>query len=171
MSHQDVVAWGALIMGYAHNGKYKEARDCIENTERQGLSTTGFLGFLSACSQGGNINKAQHYLMSAEDNALPTNIENFNCMIDLLGRSGKLSEAERIIQSMPIPSDIVGWTALLTSCKLYGNPALGKECLENITQLDPNVSYGHILMSHIYADADISTDFSEIQEKRRNSPA
>ena len=53
------------------------------------------------------------------DHAIKPAADHFNCMIDLLGRAGRLEEARDIVQSVPVELDVNGWTSLLTSCRMY----------------------------------------------------
>ncbi|KAI3903478.1 hypothetical protein MKW98_032132 [Papaver atlanticum] len=46
-------------------------------------------------------------------------------MIDLLGRAGKLNEAEKLVDAMPFDPGSIGWAALLGACRTHGNVELG----------------------------------------------
>eukprot|EP00250_Pteridium_aquilinum_P021353 c25097_g16_i1 orf=143-2380(-) len=174
LGQRDAVAWGAIIAGYAHNCDYKQVKYCTEEMKRQGLMPSGQIssGVLSACTLAGNIDEGQDFFKAAmKGDVVTPSVEHFNRAIDLFGRAGELKEAERMLQSMPVPADVVGWTALLTACSAHGNTTLGKECYNQITQLDPNVSFGHSLMSKMYADAGMWSDMHTIQEERKVLPA
>lgn len=174
LPQKDAVAWGAIIGGYAHNCNYEQVKNCTEEMKRQGFMGSGQVssGVLSACTLAGNIDQGQDFFKAAmKGDVVTTNVEDFNCAIDLFSRAGELKEAEHMLQSMPVPADVVGWTALLTACSSHGNTTLGRECYNQITQLDPNVSFGHSLMSKMYADAGMWNDMFTIQEERKVIPA
>ncbi|KAL8495099.1 hypothetical protein ACS0TY_019313 [Phlomoides rotata] len=46
-------------------------------------------------------------------------LEHYACMVDLLGRAGKIDEAYGIVQRMPIEADLFGWGALLGACRQH----------------------------------------------------
>ena len=48
-------------------------------------------------------------------------VPNTACMIDLLGRLGKLFEAESLLNQMDVEPDATVWKALLAECRVHGN--------------------------------------------------
>ena len=46
-------------------------------------------------------------------------VEHYNCIIDMLGRLGKLDEGEDLIECMPIVPTISSWMSLLAACKIH----------------------------------------------------
>ncbi|CAI0555513.1 unnamed protein product [Linum tenue] len=70
-------------------------------------------------------------------------------MIDLLGRSGRLTEAETFIKEMPIPPSDFVWRSLLAACKVHGNPELGRKAAENLIALDPSDDSAYVLYSNV----------------------
>ena len=47
------------------------------------------------------------------------NQEHYGCMVDLLGRAGRISEAEELIRTMPFKPDARVWGPLLSACKMH----------------------------------------------------
>lgn len=170
LPHQDVVSWGAIIAGHAQHGNYRLATKCFEEMQREGLKPHGMIytSILSACSHAGHVNEGYGYITSMiEDHGIMPSVEHFNCIVDLLGRAGQLKEAVRVLQTMPVPPDVVGWTALLTACRAYGNMEIGRQCFDQIMHLDPDVSFGYALISNLYADAHNWKHLYEIQELKK----
>ncbi|CAI0401646.1 unnamed protein product [Linum tenue] len=89
----------------------------------------------------------------------------FACMVDLLGRSGRLKEAERFIDSMPIDPDSLVWTSLLAACKLHGDVELGKVAAEKVMELAPGRSGTYISLSNIFADVGKWKEAVEIRRR------
>ncbi|MBA0816025.1 hypothetical protein Gohar_000733 [Gossypium harknessii] len=52
---------------------------------------------------------------------------------------------------MPMPPDAIGWSTLLSSCRLHGNLEVGKWAAASLQELEPNNPAGYILLSSIYA--------------------
>ncbi|XLR28137.1 hypothetical protein HN51_041461 [Arachis hypogaea] len=80
-------------------------------------------------------------------------IEHYGCMVDLLGKEGKLIEAEELVKGMPWKPDIVILGALLAACKNNGNTKVAKRVVEEILTLEPHNHGVHVAMSNIYAEA------------------
>ncbi|KAJ4843681.1 hypothetical protein Tsubulata_016593, partial [Turnera subulata] len=47
------------------------------------------------------------------------------CVVDLLGRAGRVEEAYRLFRRMPFNADASVWGALLGACKTHNSPKLG----------------------------------------------
>ncbi|ERN05796.1 hypothetical protein AMTR_s00006p00256840 [Amborella trichopoda] len=86
-----------------------------------------------------------------KDHGISPSSDHYTCMINLLGRAGKLKEAGEFIKRMPFPPDATGWASLLSSCRLHGNLTLGKWAVESLLKLEPNNPACYILLSSLYA--------------------
>ena len=146
---QDVVSWNALISGYPQHCEYTLAEECLHAMQAQGLKTnsTTYISILAACSHVGTVNDDHWYFTSMVIGHITPNVEHFNCMIDLLGRSGYLNDALKLLSSMPIIINTTGWTSLHAACRKFGNLNLAKECFHQIMQLDPDNAAAFIVMS------------------------
>ncbi|XP_068308721.1 pentatricopeptide repeat-containing protein At5g43790-like [Pyrus communis] len=71
--------------------------------------------------------------------------EHYSCVIDLLGRAGRLTEAEEFINSMPIPPNAFGWCSFLEASRIHGDKKRGKLAAEKLMQLEPENIGGHVL--------------------------
>ncbi|KAF3777199.1 putative pentatricopeptide repeat-containing protein [Nymphaea thermarum] len=153
MIQRDEVSWTALIVGYAQQGSGKESIDLYEKMVAGGLKPDGvtFVGVLSACSRAGMVEKGRYYFSLLKEQCVVHTSDHYTCMIDLLGRAGKLEEAEKFIKEMPYQPDAVGWSTLLSSCRIHGNLRIGKWAAESLLQLEPQNPASYILLSSIYA--------------------
>ncbi|KAL4185638.1 hypothetical protein AMTRI_Chr10g231690 [Amborella trichopoda] len=154
MEVRDQVSWTALISGYAQQGNAKETIELYEKMISTNLKPDGvtFIAVLSACSRGGLVELGIRYYDSMiKAHGISPSSDHYTCMIDLLGRAGKLKEAEEFIKRMPFPPDATGWASLLSSCRLHGDPTLGKWSAESLLELEPNNPASYILLSSIYA--------------------
>ncbi|KAB2625328.1 pentatricopeptide repeat-containing protein [Pyrus ussuriensis x Pyrus communis] len=66
------------------------------------------------------------------------NIKHYGCMVDLLGRAGRVEGAEKMIRSMPLKADVVIWGMLLAACGTHGNLERGEMAAESLTRLQPS---------------------------------
>ncbi|KAK9279926.1 hypothetical protein L1049_013610 [Liquidambar formosana] len=150
----DIVSWTAMINGYAEHGYSQEAIALFEKIPRVGLrpDSVTFIGVLSACSHAGLVDLGFHYFNSMKKHyRINFSKEHYGCMIDLLCRAGRLSDAEHMIKSMPFERDDVVWSTLLRACRVHGDVECGRRTAEQILQLDPNCAGAHITLANIYA--------------------
>ncbi|GJU20568.1 pentatricopeptide repeat-containing protein [Tanacetum coccineum] len=152
---------GALELGeWVHQfmGNIKKAMDVFENMKDRCVITWSTviaglaLHVLSACSHSGLVEPGRWYF----SNLLPRygikpRIQHYGCMIDLLGQSGCISEAQELLKQMPFEPNAAIWGSLLAASRLYGNVELGENALEQLVKLKPNNSGNFSLLSNIYA--------------------
>ncbi|CAN6459662.1 unnamed protein product [Victoria cruziana] len=169
MVQRDEVSWTALIVGYAQQGSARESISLYENMVASGLKPDGvtFVGVLSACSRAGMVEKGRHYFSLLKEQGIVHTSDHYTCMIDLLGRAGKLEEAEKFIKEMPCQPDSVGWSTLLSSCRIHGNLRIGKWAAESLLQLEPQNPASYILLSSIYAAAGQWGDVANLRKGMR----
>ncbi|TYJ00774.1 hypothetical protein E1A91_A13G108300v1 [Gossypium mustelinum] len=171
MNFRDEVSWTALVSGYAQFGKANETIDLFQKMLAHGLKPdeVTFVGVLSACSRAGLVEKGYQYFesMVKEHGIMPV-VDHYTCMIDLLSRAGRLEEARCFINKMPMPPDAIGWSTLLSSCRLHGNLEVGKWAAASLQELEPNNPAGYILLSSIYAAKGKWDYVSELRRGMRN---
>lgn len=150
----DIVSWTTMVNGYAEHGLYQEAIDLFEKIPEFGLKpdSVTFIGVLSACSHAGLVDLGYHYFHKMkEEYGIAPSKEHYGCMIDLLCRAGRLSEAERMIKTMPCYQDDVVWSTLLRACRIHSDIECGKRTAHRILELDPNCAGTHITLANIYS--------------------
>lgn len=167
---RDGVSWAAIISGYALCGNFQIAGECLKDMQRQGLQLREEIvtSILLACTHAGDVNEGYNFfeLMIREYGIVP-DIEHYSCIIDLLGRVGHLKEAISLLITMPISADTIVWTSLLTSCKTYHNVDLGRKCFYEVSKRDPDDASAYILMSKIYADAEMWEEVEKLRAMRK----
>ncbi|KAG8373266.1 hypothetical protein BUALT_Bualt11G0006000 [Buddleja alternifolia] len=81
-----------------------------------------FLAVLQACTHAGLLEKGLKFFnMMTKTYEINPGLDHYSCMIDLVGRRGKLKETLKFIQEMPLQSDAGIWRALLSACKIHHN--------------------------------------------------
>ncbi|CAH9110080.1 unnamed protein product [Cuscuta europaea] len=150
MSLRDTVSWNSILKTYAFHGKQKEALELFENIDVEFDATT-FVALLSACSHTGMVEEGTRIFnsMSAKYGIAPQ-LDHYACIVDLLGRAGKIFQAEKIVREMPMKPDCVVWSALLAGCRKHGEYQLATIAASNLKELDRRNSLGYVLMSNIY---------------------
>nr|GMD03494.1 pentatricopeptide repeat-containing protein At4g02750 [Ipomoea batatas] len=103
------------------------------------------------------------------DYGIVANSKHYTCMIDLLGRAGRLDDAQDLIKSMPFEPDAATWGALLGASRMHGNTELGEKAAENIFVLEPWNAGMYVLLSNLYAASGRWRDVSEMRLKLRDT--
>ncbi|KAH0992195.1 hypothetical protein GBA52_003678 [Prunus armeniaca] len=153
MPERNLVSWNTMIAGYA--GHAKEALTLFNQMKTMGLKPDDitFVVVLSACSHGGLVSQGrEHFESMARDYDVEPKEEHYACMIDLLGRVGRLEEAYQLINKMPMEAGVSAWGALLNACKIHGNVDLAKLSAEKLLELDPEDSGIYVLLANLYAN-------------------
>ena len=152
---RNIISWGVIVGGYAEHGMLNMAKQCLQNMKEEGVKPDPpiHLSFLAACSHAGLPKEGYHHFKSMEEEygTAPT-IEHFNSLVDLLGRAGKLDDAEELLRTVPSLPTLPAWVALLTASKAYGNSELGRRCFTEVSRLDPDNASGYAIMLDIFAD-------------------
>ncbi|KQK10340.1 putative pentatricopeptide repeat-containing protein At3g11460, mitochondrial [Brachypodium distachyon] len=155
MPRKSIVSWTALITGYGMHGHGEVAINLFQTMVSEGIrpDNVAMVGLLSACSHAGMYDEGRKYFSAMESAyQLRPTLEHYTCMVDLLGRAGRLKEARELISSMPMPADGAVWGALLGACKIHKNVEIGEEAFEHVIEVEPtNVGY-YVLMANIYTD-------------------
>ncbi|XP_065880501.1 pentatricopeptide repeat-containing protein ELI1, chloroplastic-like [Euphorbia lathyris] len=155
MSVKNVVSWTSLISGFGKNGQGEDALKAFDAMERLKdcvvPNKITFLGALYACSHGGLVQEGKEIFnkMVYKYSITPI-MEHYTCMVDLLGRSGRLFEAYSFIKNMPIKPDAKVLTAFLSSCCSYMNVELAKTASNMLLELEPEEAGVYMLMSNFY---------------------
>nr|GMC76805.1 pentatricopeptide repeat-containing protein At2g41080 [Ipomoea batatas] len=163
----DTVLWSAIIAAYGFHGRGAEAVEIFERMELIGLEANDitFLSLLYACSHCGMKDKGLEIFDSmVEKYKLKPRLEHYTCVVDLLGRSGRLEEAEAFIRSMPVEADAIIWKTLLSACKIHKNADMAKRIAEEVLQIDPRDSASYVLLSHTQASARRWQQVSEVRK-------
>ncbi|XP_057828968.1 uncharacterized protein LOC131040127 [Cryptomeria japonica] len=172
MAERNVISWTAIIAGYGLHGQGKDALKLFDTMQQIGLEPNHitFVAVLSACSHAGLVDKGQEYFGSMScDYKIAPRVEHYACMVDLLGRAGRLEEAYDIIKNMPMAPDAAVWGALLGACTVYSNTELGRLAAEQVIELMPINSGFYVLLSHIYAKAGKWDDVAKVRTLMKES--
>lgn len=128
---------------------------CLNQTVGVGPDDVTFVGLILACTHGGMVTKGHQLFRSMEPNfGIAPKLEHYGCMIDLLGRAGKLEEAYDLIQGMPMKPDNVIWGALLGACSFHGSIEFAEKAADSLFELEPWNPANYVILSNIYASAD-----------------
>ncbi|XP_050260862.1 pentatricopeptide repeat-containing protein At3g13880-like isoform X2 [Quercus robur] len=171
MDNPDVVSWSVMISSNAQHGCARKALRLFELMKGYGIAPNHitFLGVLTACSHGGLVKEGLRYFESMKkDYCMTVNVRHCACIVDLLGRAGKLVDAENFILNSGFEKDPVMWRALLSACRVYKDTVTGKHVAERVIELEPQGSASYVLLYNIYNDARINLPATKIRELMNN---
>lgn len=137
MSERNTITWTAMISGYGWNGSFNEVFELFDRMLEVGERVDGltFTTVLTACSHGGFMYKGNEYFRMVFQGRFgvgPPTVEHYTCMVDMLGRAGRLEEAEALIEGMTVEPDEALWGALLGACKSHGKMEVAERLAEKI---------------------------------------
>ncbi|KDO37695.1 hypothetical protein CISIN_1g039757mg, partial [Citrus sinensis] len=133
VERKNLVSWTSIISGFAMHGMGKAAVENFERMQKVGLkpNRVTFLSVLNACSHGG-----LHY----------------GCLVDMLGRAGRLEQAEKIALGIPSEiTDVVVRRILLGACSFHGNVEMGERVTRKVLEMERGNGGDYVLMYNILA--------------------
>ncbi|KAF2301395.1 hypothetical protein GH714_023609 [Hevea brasiliensis] len=171
IDHADIVSWNSLIGGYALNGCGKEALQLFQEMALEGVvpDQVTFISILSACSHAGLTDQGlELFQRMTQVYGMELLAEHYACIVDLLGRAGRLDEAFEIVKGIKIKVNAGVWGALLAACRTHKNLELGKLAAQKLLEFEPDKTSNYVLLSNMHAEAG---RWSEVQEyRKRNLP-
>ena len=154
MLGKNTVTWNEMIHGYAQNGRGDEAVLLYEDMIGSGEKPDGitFVAVLTACSHSGLVETGIKIFNSMrQEHGVEPSVDHYTCIIDSLGRAGRLHEAEVLIDMMPCKDDTIIWEVLLSSCRVHADVSLARRAAEELLRLDPQNSAPYVLLANIYS--------------------
>ncbi|KAF8412587.1 hypothetical protein HHK36_000556 [Tetracentron sinense] len=163
---KSVASWNSMISAYGFHSNSTKAIDLFSEMCKSGTKATKstFISLLSACSHSGLVDEGLSYYdrMGEEFGVEPTT-EHHVCMVDMLGRSGRLHEAYEFIKRIPTQPAPGVWGALLSACNYHGDLEMGRRVAEHLLGLEPeNVGY-YVSLSNMYVSAGRWSDVVEVR--------
>ncbi|KAF5796560.1 putative tetratricopeptide-like helical domain superfamily, DYW domain-containing protein [Helianthus annuus] len=168
---KDIVMWNSIITGYAQHGLGEDALEMFGKLCSLGIAADDvtFVGVLSACSYTGKIEEGREMfeLMKSKYLVDPKTVH-YACMVDLLGRGGRLQEAMDLIKKMPMEADAIIWGSLMGACRTHMNLEMAEVAAKKLLQLEPWNSGPYILLSNIYASKGKWAAVAELRKTMRS---
>ncbi|KAH7835994.1 hypothetical protein Vadar_031825 [Vaccinium darrowii] len=159
ISERNDCCWNTMISSYAIHGQCIEALELFGRMEalNEEPNDLTFLSILSACAHGGFVQEGMETFAKMEKYGLTASVRHYGCIIDLLGRAGRLNEAYDLVKRMPVePNDTI-WGALLGACRIHLDTDLADRVLEEVGRYSDSGSSNdshYQLLSNIYAASD-----------------
>jgi len=155
-----------MISAYANHGDSEGALQIFSLMKSGGVRPNSFTftAVLVACGHSGLVNDGlKHFNSILSDYQMSPTLEHYACMVDMLGRAGRLVEAYEIIRGMSLRPDKCVWGAFLGGCKLHGNLELAEFVAKDLFQSGSNDVTFYVLMSNMYFEAGMLEDAERIR--------
>ncbi|CAL9013044.1 unnamed protein product [Prunus brigantina] len=167
MQSKDLTSWNTLLTGYANNGFIEEGMKLFDQMVESGVRPDGvtFIALLSGCSHAGLTDEGRRLFnkMKLVYGVSPT-VEHYACLVDLLGRAGRIKEALDVVERMPMKPTGSIWGSLLNSCRLQGNVSLAEFAAKELFELEPTNPGNYVMLSNVYANAGMWNDVNRVRE-------
>ncbi|KAL8168358.1 hypothetical protein V2J09_009857 [Rumex salicifolius] len=171
MRERNLVTWTSMISCYGHHGKGKEALALFEKMQEHGHqpNSVTLTAVLYSCNHSGLVNKGQTIFHSMKQNyGFEPSMEHCACMVDLLGRCGRIKEAFELIGNMKKAPTASIWGALLSSCVMHKCVQIGEIAASHLFALEPRNCSNYIALCSIYDSLGLSDSVLRIRSNMRN---
>ncbi|KAM0848277.1 hypothetical protein ACQ4PT_054483 [Festuca glaucescens] len=155
IADKDVISWTTMIQVYAWNGHAAEAVELFELMKKTEVKPNRytFLTGLSACRNTGLVEEGMDLLKCMEEQyGLEPDVEHISCVVDMLCRTGRLTDAHDLIKntiSEHVDNTIL-WGILLSASRSYGNLVIGEAAARHLLSLDPENRANYKMLADIY---------------------
>ncbi|KAL9239980.1 hypothetical protein vseg_014247 [Gypsophila vaccaria] len=151
---RDVFLWSALISSYGMHGQGEIAVALFRQMIQSGIqpNKVAYTFALDSCSHAGLVDDGFDLfkLMLKECQNFPS-VHHYTCIVDLLGRAGRLQEAYDLIIKMPFQPNHAVWGALLGACFVRANFKLGEIAARSLIDLEPENAGHYVSLANVYS--------------------
>ncbi|XP_008801648.2 pentatricopeptide repeat-containing protein At5g59600 [Phoenix dactylifera] len=161
MQERSSVSWNSMIFGYSNHGYCENAIRLFYQMQHEHAKPDHltFTAVFTACSHAGMVELGNHlFILMQECHGIEPRLEHYACMVDLLGKAGKLAEAYDLIKGMPMEPDSFVWGALLGACRCHGNVELAKTAALHLFEIEPESAGSCVILSSMLLDAGRQAD-------------
>ncbi|XVE93043.1 hypothetical protein REPUB_Repub01dG0156100 [Reevesia pubescens] len=158
----DLILNNAILDMYCKNGSLEDANSRFKRMVHKDVISWSTM--IIGLAQNGFIQEALKFF----DLMKVSGREHYGCIIDLLGRAGKLDEVVKLVHEMKCEPDVVTWRTLLGACRVHQNVDLAIYAAKQFLKLDPQDVGMYVLLSNIYANSQRWEDVFKIIKAMRD---
>ncbi|KAF5452364.1 hypothetical protein F2P56_027370 [Juglans regia] len=151
-----VISYTSMIVGAAKYGLGNTSLDLFEEMIDRRIKPNDitFVGILHACSHSGLVDEGLEHLKSMHvKHGIMPDAKHYTCVVDMLGRTGRLEEAYQLAKSIQVESDegALLWGTLLSASRLHGRVDIAVEASKRLIESNQQVSGAYVTLSNAYA--------------------
>ncbi|KAL9410347.1 hypothetical protein AB3S75_044165 [Citrus x aurantiifolia] len=156
ISNPSVVTYTSMIVGAAKYGLGRFSLDLFNDMISRGIKPNDvtFVGVLHACSHSGLVDEGIQHLDSMYQNyRIIPDAKHYTCVVDMLGRTGRLGEAYKLAKSIQVDPDGGPplWGTLLSASRLHGRVDIAVEASNQLIESNQQVANAYVTLSNTYA--------------------
>ncbi|XP_024527329.1 pentatricopeptide repeat-containing protein At3g12770 [Selaginella moellendorffii] len=155
LERKTVVTWTVAMLALAHHGEFRETLRLFTEMELDGVApdSVALLAALFACSHSGKLKEGRSYFTNMiQDYGVSPTLAHYDCVVDLLCRTGLLGRAEELIDSMPFEPSAVTWTTLLAACRTHSTLYdKAKVAADKALETEPHNAGIYFALSYMYS--------------------
>ncbi|KAG6393935.1 hypothetical protein SASPL_144510 [Salvia splendens] len=150
MPNRNVITWNAMILACGMHGEGDGALALFRKIAAEVKpNEVTFIAVFAACCHSGLVDEGKRLFQTMKvDHGVEPIADHYACVVDLLGRGGRLDEAHDIINSMPV--------------------GLDKISASNLFTLEANIASHYVLLSNIYSSAGLWEKANEVRGKMKS---
>ncbi|CAH9094729.1 unnamed protein product [Cuscuta epithymum] len=149
------VLWTTMISAHSRHGNYESVIALFKEMKLKGVKPDAitFLSVLTACGHKGRVGEGIEIFSSmTRDYSIQPSEEHYACVVDMLGRLGRLNEAEELVSQIPGGPGLSVLQSLLGCCRTYGNAEMAKRVGEVLITMEPKHSGSYVMISNLLAE-------------------
>ncbi|KAB2630759.1 pentatricopeptide repeat-containing protein [Pyrus ussuriensis x Pyrus communis] len=167
---KSLIIWTSIISAYASHGDADTSLGLFYEMLNSGIQPdqVTFTAVLTACAHSGVVDEAWKIFdaMFPEYGIQPS-VEHYACMVGILSRAGKLTEAADFIHKMPVEPSAKVWGALLNGASVSRDVELGKFACDRLFQIEPENTGNYIIMANLYSQAGRWEEADKVRERMK----
>ncbi|KAJ4893995.1 Pentatricopeptide repeat-containing protein [Raphanus sativus] len=139
MRVKNVLTWTSMATGLALNGRGSETPSLLNRMAESGIrpNEVTFTSLLSAYRHIGLVQEGLELFRSMRTRfGVTPVIQHYGCIVDLLGKAGRLREAYEFVLAMPIKPDAIMLRSLCNACSIYGETVMGEEIGKALMEME-----------------------------------
>ncbi|EFJ07190.1 hypothetical protein SELMODRAFT_23607, partial [Selaginella moellendorffii] len=151
-----LAAWNSMLGAYAQTGhdRHRHNQALLFFTEMAQLGVdpdgTTFVCLLNSLTHSGLLARSRDcFVDMVGEFQIAATSEHYGCVIDLLGRCGRLRQAEELMNTMPFVPDSMDWTSLLSASTTHSDRGIAEQSASIAAALDPANSAPYVLLSNV----------------------
>ncbi|XP_057813621.2 pentatricopeptide repeat-containing protein At2g13600 isoform X2 [Cryptomeria japonica] len=128
MHQRDVVAWNAMIAGYAQNGFTEKVLETFKQMQLAGVKpvSSTFSSILAACGKSGALEQGMGIHQSIIENGFWSHVVILSGLVDMYAKCGNIHKARELFDRMP-QRDVISWNAMIAG---YAQNGFCKDALK-----------------------------------------
>ncbi|WOK94431.1 hypothetical protein Cni_G03133 [Canna indica] len=135
MPQRNSVTWNAMITGYVHNRRFREAHQLFSRMLRSGveLGEVTVVCALTACSHLGALSQGIWIHDYIKNHGLRLNVFVGTALIDMYMKCGVIDEALKVFSAMRV-KNVFTWNALMSGYAMNGEGEAALKAFDEMTE-------------------------------------